>query len=233
MDTTIIYNFLTELLRCDYRALEEPMDISRAKYNGVTYNEGPETYRRNMTSAFADFKAAVLDLSLQENAQKPLAAILADFKAGSEQYWDIPDDETLTALQNDYIKENVPSMLTTIREIIFLQQMNAIQKDLLREAIGFLEKLVIVEDADKQEAQAASPANKEGKAAQPEIISGVQGLADYFGCSKGTAFMIIKSGVLKAAKVQFKIGENWKFKRERLDEYLAENPEVLGRNKRK
>ena len=82
-----------------------------------------------------------------------------------------------------------------------------------------------------------SPAEKEPTAEKaivetpnkPAIISGVQGLADYLGCCKGTAMKIVKSGILPAGKVQYKVGENWKFNRANLDEFMADNPEILGR----
>lgn len=68
---------------------------------------------------------------------------------------------------------------------------------------------------------------------KPSIISGVQGLADYLGCSKGTAMKIVKSGILPSGKVQYKVGENWKFNRAKLDEFITQNPEILGRKRPK
>ena len=63
----------------------------------------------------------------------------------------------------------------------------------------------------------------------PKVLSGTQELADYIGCSKTMAFSIIKSGVLKEDAIHYKVGRCWKFHRERLDKYLADNPEILGR----
>ena len=62
-----------------------------------------------------------------------------------------------------------------------------------------------------------------------EIVSGTKGLADFLGCSKSMAFSIIDSGVLKTEKIQYKVGRCWKFHRKRLEEYLAEHPEILSR----
>ncbi len=67
---------------------------------------------------------------------------------------------------------------------------------------------------------------------QPEpskILSGTQGLADYLGCSRTMAFSIIKSGILKDDTIQYMVGRCWKFNREKLDTYLAKNPDILGR----
>ena len=63
----------------------------------------------------------------------------------------------------------------------------------------------------------------------PKILSSTQGLADYLGCGRTMAFSIIKSGVLKKDAIQYKVGQCWKFNREKLDKYIADNPEILGK----
>lgn len=66
-------------------------------------------------------------------------------------------------------------------------------------------------------------------ATPPKIVSSTQGLADYLGCGRTMAFSIIKSGVLKKDAIQYKVGQCWKFNREKLDKYLADNPDILGK----
>lgn len=66
-------------------------------------------------------------------------------------------------------------------------------------------------------------------AAPPKILSSTQGLADYLGCGRTMAFSVIKSGVLKKDAIQYKVGQCWKFNREKLDKYIADNPEILGK----
>ena len=63
----------------------------------------------------------------------------------------------------------------------------------------------------------------------PRVLSSTQGLADFLGCGRTMAFSIIKSGVLKENAIQYKVGQCWKFNREKLEKYLADNPELLGR----
>lgn len=63
----------------------------------------------------------------------------------------------------------------------------------------------------------------------PRVLSSTQGLADFLGCGRTMAFSIIKSGVLKENAIQYKVGQCWKFNREKLEKYLAGNPELLGR----
>jgi len=59
------------------------------------------------------------------------------------------------------------------------------------------------------------------------VLSGTQGLADYLECSKTKAFEIISIGKLMDAKIQYRVGKTWMFNKEKLDEYIAEHPEIL------
>jgi len=61
-----------------------------------------------------------------------------------------------------------------------------------------------------------------------EVLSGTNGLAEYLGCSHNKAFDIIKSRILPNS-VQYQTGRVWKFNRKRLDAFLEEHPEALGR----
>lgn len=233
MNTSVIYKFISALCKCEYHALEAPMDISQMRYNGITYNEGPETYRRILIADFSDFKAEVLEISMRENAKKSLAAILADIKEGINQYWDIPDDDYLTALQQEYNNYGTSSLLSSIREIKFLQEMSSIQKGLLQESASYVEALMGANEAENLVAETTNPKQIQQMEDSSRIISGTKGLANYLGCSNGTAFGIIKSRVLMDNKIQYKVGENWKFNREKLDKYISENPEILGARKKK
>ncbi len=43
------------------------------------------------------------------------------------------------------------------------------------------------------------------------------------------AFGIISNGILKGEGIQYMVGKTWKFNREKLDKYLTEHPEILGK----
>ena len=62
----------------------------------------------------------------------------------------------------------------------------------------------------------------------PKVISGTDGLKDYLGCSHNKAFDIIKSRILPK-DIQYKTGNVWKFNRAKLDKFISENPEILGK----
>lgn len=61
-----------------------------------------------------------------------------------------------------------------------------------------------------------------------KVLSGTEGLANFLGCSKSKAFKIIKSGVLKSEKIQYKVGNCWKFNAEKLENLISSQPEIFG-----
>ena len=71
------------------------------------------------------------------------------------------------------------------------------------------------------------PKPKEAIKKDVEVISGASGLAEFLGCGKTKAFSIIKSGILKAAGIQYRVGRTWKLNAKKLLDYLREHPDFL------
>ena len=137
MDTMPIFSFLKELTRCDYTTITNGV-LEDFTYNNVTYAQGAETYRRKLADSFSDFKACVLDTSLQN--KDSLSVVLADFrKAQIETYYDIPDSDYIKAMENDARNNDNRSLRQSIREAYFLNEMVRLQKWYIGEAIDFLE----------------------------------------------------------------------------------------------
>lgn len=65
------------------------------------------------------------------------------------------------------------------------------------------------------------------------VISGTTGLANFLGCSKVMAFSIIKEGKLLENGIQYKVGNCWKFNREKLIKYIEENPTAFAKTRSK
>ena len=63
--------------------------------------------------------------------------------------------------------------------------------------------------------------------AKIKVISSTEGLSNFLGCGKTKAFEIIKSGILKEAGIQYRVGKCWKFNAEKLSEYLRAHPDFL------
>jgi hypothetical protein len=55
MDTTVIFDFLQELSRCEYIASSGDV-IEDFRYNGIMYREGRETYNIKLNSMLTSFK---------------------------------------------------------------------------------------------------------------------------------------------------------------------------------
>lgn len=64
-------------------------------------------------------------------------------------------------------------------------------------------------------------------AEEPTVLSGVEGLMNRLGCGKTKAFGIVKSGILKTAGIQYRVGRTWKFNAKKLSDYLREHPDFL------
>lgn len=99
-----------------------------------------------------------------------------------------------------------------------------------KDALAYLKK-VKAKYLGAASTEAAKPTIKEAAPTINEaadVLSGTDGLAEYLGCSHNKAFDIIKSRILPRT-VQYQTGRVWKFNRKRLDAFLEEHPEALGR----
>lgn len=239
MDTKTITSFLCEVVRCDYDPFNDKT-VEEFTYNGITYAQGRESYYQVLNGMFNDFKACVLHIAVQ--GKELLNGILADYhKAKKGVYYDIPDEDTIASMKRDARTNNNPSLKQSIKEAYFLNEMVDIQRYFLEEAISFLEGFLkdpcYETDANHN---ACNKDKEEGiktvKTTSPQksdvqVISSIQGLADYLGCGKTLAASIVKSGVLMERGIQYMVGKCWKFNRQNLDEYLKENPQFLSKNR--
>lgn len=137
MDTRPITTFLREIKRCDYISIHDKA-VEDFTYNGIRYAEGYESYYRILEEKFNDFKTCVLDIAVQN--KELLKGILADFrKAKGETFYDIPDDDTIAAMEKETQTNNNQSLRQSIMEAKFLNQMVNTQRYFLQEAICYLE----------------------------------------------------------------------------------------------
>ena len=88
-------------------------------------------------------------------------------------------------------------------------------------------------EAKKQVSDETNSTKNVKEVVPQRIISGTQGLADYLDCSKTMAFSIIREGKLLKEGIQYKVGNCWKFNREKLDKYIEENPTVFSKTRSK
>lgn len=60
-----------------------------------------------------------------------------------------------------------------------------------------------------------------------QLITGVRQFALYIHKAPATAQKILKKGVLQENSIAYRVGNSWTFNVERLDQLIAENPQIL------
>lgn len=138
MEVKPIFAFLNDITKCDYHP-NCGDDIAVFSYNGISINQGYETYFRELAVSYEDFKACALELAL-ENASA-IVSLRSHFAREREQmFYDIPDNDYIRAMERDARNGN-PSLQEAIREARFLNEMVGVQKWYFNEAIVFLNSL--------------------------------------------------------------------------------------------
>lgn len=224
MDTTVIYDFLQELSRCDYIASSGDV-IEDFRYNGIMYREGRETYNIKLNSMLMSFKNSLMSIMLSDNHQPVINTIFNEIEKIGKQYYDIPDRDCLTSMEREYQGNNNHSLLKSIREVRFLNEMVEVQRYYVSQAKEYVTSLLGEEQTKtvvKQQGDrpVISNDNKE------KIIKGVDGLAKYLHIGKTKAQAIINSKILEDNKIQFYSGGH-RFKRDKLDALLEEKPNLF------
>ena len=138
MDTKTISEFVGELRKCSYYNLGKTGDLAEFTYNGIGYCEGPESYHLKLEELFLRFKMAVIEMLPGGGAQ--IHPLWREIKALSERYYDVPDSDTLAALEKEYLTNKIESIARSIKEVKFLQQMHSQQVFFIKEALSFLEE---------------------------------------------------------------------------------------------
>lgn len=223
MDTTVIFDFLQELSRCEYIA-NSGDTIEDFRYNGIKYCEGRESYDIKLNSMFSSFKNSVMEIMLTESHQPVIDTIFNEIEKIEKQYYDIPDRDYLTSMEREY-QGNNPSLLKSIREVRFLNEMVDVQRYYLSQAKEYVTTLLGKEQSktvvkQQDEPPIISNGNEE------KIIKGVDGLAKYLHFGKTKAQAIVNSKILENNKIQFYSG-GLRFKKDKLDVLLEENPNVF------
>lgn len=177
-------------------------------------------YSASLDKMRIEFIEAILHLSpsMQEVYLKELED--RQEKINKFGYASIPTNNILALIQNGIVSE---SMLSC--HLLHTEQLKNIGKAIAT-IKGIKSEKGINEIKEPQPKDETSTVEKEPNL--PKVISGTDGLKDYLGCSHNKAFDIIKSRILPK-DVQYKTGNVWKFNRAKLDKFISENPEILGK----
>lgn len=152
MDTKPIYNYLHELSRCDYSPSVDTQSIEHFQYNGVSYAQSSATYQKQLEKGLTEFKSSILTL-ISNTDNSVIKTILDDCIEIESQYYDIPDNDIIEEMERDYMVGRNASLLKSIREAKFLNEMVGVQRFYLSEVKKYLSSLCgdDIPKVDKQE----------------------------------------------------------------------------------
>lgn len=72
-----------------------------------------------------------------------------------------------------------------------------------------------------------SVTQKQNDKSNPNLICGVEGLAEALGCGKNTAQKILNKEILQKEKIVYRAGKGWRINRTKLSEFIALNPNTF------
>ena len=79
----------------------------------------------------------------------------------------------------------------------------------------------------------SAPIQAAANAFSNDVIVGVRGLKEYLGCGIAKAQEILNSGILQKAGISFRVGNRHSISREKLDDYIKNNPNAFARLSKK
>lgn len=227
MNTKAIFDFIKELSLCDYTPSWDDTPIEVFSYNGVSYAQSTETYQSLLENLFVDFKASVLEIKLN-GGDDVLKSVKEELLSVNNKFYDVPSAKDIERMRLDYNTTKSASLRKSIQEVEFLVAMNDLQRYYTNEAIKYLGASYETVAKEEVTSEPSEAEEKEPKSeSDDKVISSTEGLAKFLGCSKSIAFAIIKSRILVKNKIQYKVGNCWKFNRKKLEKLLEENPEML------
>ena len=213
---------LNELRRCeiinDYKV--------NFSYNGVTLEESSVAFQRRLHRLYED---ALVDIPLLAQESKDVFGDIIERYAESQQLFDVPDESVLESMNREIELGNTNTNLRQERDFVkMICECVSLQKHYLGEfasAIGYQAKTTYAESNDIEITTTTST--------DDNLIKGVKGLADFLGCGVNTAQNIINSEILLNKKIQYRTGDGWRFRKDKLTELLEKEPEILKKVRKK
>lgn len=228
METKSIYNYLNELSRCEWR---DNAIVNGIKYNGITIEQGTETYQRILDTLQSEAEAAILSLA-SSGHDKAIRAIYRKAKEINEQDYDVITPLAVEALKQEFPIPRSEAVKAEIELGEFVIEMHRLQLYYLGRLLSFLNSLL--EDNTTVEVEATqpepepearpTPADKE---TDKRIIKGVKGLSQALGIGITKTQEILNSGILLRMGVAYRNGNAWRINAQKLDDMLSNNPNIF------
>lgn len=213
---------LNELRRCeiinDYKV--------NFSYNDITLEETSMVFQKRLHRLYED---ALLEIPFLSTEAKEGFVNIIDRYAESQRLFDVPDETILESMNREIEAGNTNVSLRTERDFVkMICDCVSLQKHYLKEfadAIGYTSTgSPTTTSVEVKEQVSTSDAN---------LIKGVKGLAAFLGCGTNTAQNIIKDGILLKKKIQYRTGDGWRFRKDKLTDLLEKEPEILKKVRKK
>ena len=213
---------LNELRRCeiinDYKVY--------FSYNDITLEGTSMAFQKRLHRLYED---ALLEIPFLSTEAKEGFINIIDRYAESQRLFDVPDESILESMNREIEAGNTNVSLRTERDFVkMICECVSLQKYYLNEfaaAIGYTSTgSPTTTSVEVKEQVSTSDAN---------LIKGVKGLAAFLDCGTNTAQNIINDGILLKKKIQYRTGDGWRFRKDKLTDLLEKEPEILKKVRKK
>ena len=213
---------LNELRRCeiinDYKV--------NFSYNDITLEETSMAFQKRLHRLYED---ALLEIPFLSTEAKEGFVNIIDRYAESQRLFDVPDETILVSMNREIEAGNTNVSLRTERDFVkMICDCVSLQKHYLKEfadAIGYT--------STGSPTTTSVEVKEQVSTSDENLIKGVKGLAAFLGCGTNTAQNIIKDGILLKKKIQYRTGDGWRFRKDKLTELLEKEPEILKKVRKK
>jgi hypothetical protein len=213
---------LNELRRCetinDYKV--------NFSYNDITLEETSMAFQKRLHRLYED---ALLEIPFLSTEAKEGFVNIIDRYAESQRLFDVPDETILVSMNREIEAGNTNVSLRTERDFVkMICDCVSLQKYYLKEfadAIGYT--------STGSPTTTSVEVKEQVSTSDENLIKGVKGLAAFLGCGTNTAQNIINDGILLKKKIQYRTGDGWRFRKDKLTDLLEKEPEILKKVRKK
>ena len=213
---------LNELRRCeiinDYKV--------NFSYNDITLEETSMAFQKRLHRLYED---ALLEIPFLSTEAKEGFVNIIDRYAESQRLFDVPDETILASMNREIEAGNTNVSLRTERDFVkMICDCVSLQKYYLKEfadAIGYT--------STGSPTTTSVEVKEQVSTSDENLIKGVKGLAEFLGCGINTAQNIINDGILLKKKIQYRTGDGWRFRKDKLTDLLEKEPEILKKVRKK
>lgn len=207
-----IADLLAELSRNDDR---QPC------YNGVKVEETEIAYQRILDKLYNDAVVELLSVSFDKNL---LIKRLGEIRDNQSCFY-CPSKEEIQGRREEEKQSKSESLRQETDYLEFMMNCVVLQRHYLSRFREYLSDNHIQEAAEPEPEPTESGLKSKEK--EDTIIKGVEGLAKFLGCGKTKAQDILNKEILQKAGVAIRAGKGWRFNKEKLEEFLRNNPTAL------